>query len=60
MMAVAGDAMVKARGLLLLLSAGMYAAFGRNIYFMFPIAFAGLAGLFAIAAGGTDERKAHF
>ncbi|WP_299925671.1 hypothetical protein [uncultured Pelagimonas sp.] len=65
MLAIAGGAMAKARalwgGVLLLLSAGgMYYAFGFNVFTMFPIAFAGLAGILAVAAGKPDEPKAHF
>ena len=64
-LAIAGGAMAKVRalwgGLLLLASAGgMYWAFGFNVFTMFPIAFAGLAGVLAIAAGKPDEPKAHF
>jgi hypothetical protein len=65
MLAIAGGAMARARalwgGVLLLLStAGMYYAFGFNVFTMFPIAFAGVAGLLAVAAGKPDEPKAHF
>ncbi len=65
MLAIAGGAMARARalwgGILLLLSAaGMYYAFGFNVFTMFPIAFAGLAGVLALAAGKPDEPKAHF
>ncbi|MFD3189521.1 hypothetical protein ACFMPD_04505 [Sedimentitalea sp. HM32M-2] len=65
MLAIAGGAMARARalwgGILLLLSAaGMYHAFGFNVFTMFPIAFAGVAGLLAVAAGKPDEEKAHF
>ena len=65
LLAIAGGAMARARalwgGLLLLASAaGMYAAFGFNVFTMFPIAFAGVAGLLAAAAGKPDEEKAHF
>ncbi|TDK41003.1 hypothetical protein [Antarcticimicrobium luteum] len=65
MLAIAGGAMARARalwgGILLLLSAaGMYHAFGFNVFTMFPIAFAGLAGVLALAAGKPDEPKAHF
>jgi hypothetical protein len=38
----------------------MYAGFGFNVFTMFPIAFAGLAGILAVAAGKPDEEKAHF
>lgn len=65
LLAIAGGAMSKARalwgGVLLLLSAaGMYYAFGFNAFTMFPIGFAGLGGLLALAAGKPDEPKAHF
>ncbi|SFL22748.1 hypothetical protein [Shimia haliotis] len=65
MLAIAGGAMAKARalwgGVLLLLSAaGMYAAFGFNVFTMFPICFAGLGGVLALAAGKPDEPKSHF
>ena len=65
LLAIAGGAMAKVRALwggmlLLLSSAGMYYAFGFGVFTMFPIAFAGVAGLLAIAAGKPDEPKAHF
>jgi len=65
MLAIAGGAMARARalwgGLLLLASAvWMYVGFGFSVFTMFPIAFAGLAGVLAIAAGKPDEGKAHF
>lgn len=65
MLAIAGGAMAKARalwgGLLLLASAaGFYHAFGFNVFTMFPITFAGLGGVLALAAGKPDEEKAHF
>lgn len=65
LLAIAGGAMSKARalwgGILLILSAlGMYLAFGFNVFTMFPIAFAGLGGVLALAAGKPDEPKAHF
>ncbi|GAA6206995.1 hypothetical protein NBRC116601_02880 [Cognatishimia sp. WU-CL00825] len=65
LLAIAGGAMAKARalwgGALLLVSAlWMYVGFGFNVFTMFPIAFAGLAGVLAIAAGKPDEPKAHF
>ncbi|WP_425098800.1 hypothetical protein [Tropicibacter sp. S64] len=65
MLAIAGGAMAKARalwgGVLLLVSAlGMYVAFGFNVFTMFPICFAGLGGVLALAAGQPDEPKAHF
>ncbi|MEQ9693409.1 hypothetical protein [Shimia sp. SDUM112013] len=65
MLAIAGGAMARARalwgGILLLVSAaGMYAAFNFNVFTMFPISFAALGGILAIAAGKPDEPKAHF
>ncbi len=65
LLAIAGGAMARARalwgGILLILSAGgMYYAFGFNVFTMFPIAFAGVGGLLAVAAGKPDEEKAHF
>ena len=65
MLAIAGGAMARARalagGLLMGLSAvGMYAAFGFNVFTMFPIAFASLGAFLGIAAGQPDEPKAHF
>ncbi len=65
LLAIAGGAMARARalwgGVLLLLSAaGMYYAFGFNVFTMFPIAFAGVGGVLGIAAGQPDEPKAHF
>jgi hypothetical protein len=65
MLAIAGGAMARARalwgGLLLLGSAaGMYAGFGFNVFTLFPICFAALGGVLAVAAGKPDEPKAHF
>ena len=65
LLAIAGGAMARARalwgGILLLLSAaGMYYAFGWGVFTMFPIAFAAVAGVLALAAGKPDEPKAHF
>lgn len=65
LLAIAGGAMARARALwggilLLLSSAGMFYAFGFNAFTMFPIAFAGVGGLLAVAAGKPDEPKAHF
>jgi len=65
MLAIAGGAMARARalwgGILLLVSAaGMYVGFGFNVFTLFPICFAGLAGVLAVAAGKPDEPKAHF
>lgn len=65
LLAIAGGAMAHARalvgGVLLLLSAaGMYYAFGFNIFTMFPVVFAAVAGFLGLAAGKPDEPKAHF
>jgi hypothetical protein len=65
LLAIAGGAMAKVRalwggGLLLLSAAGMYYAFGYGVFTMFPIAFAAVGGVLAIAAGKPDEPKAHF
>lgn len=65
LLAIAGGAMAKARalwggGLLIVSAAGMYYAFGFSAFTMFPIGFAGLGGLLALAAGKPDEAKAHF
>ncbi|MCE8510313.1 hypothetical protein KBY28_17810 [Ruegeria pomeroyi] len=65
MLAIAGGAMARSRalwgGVLLLVSAaGMYHAFGFNVFTMFPIAFAAVGGVLGVAAGKPDEAKAHF
>ena len=65
LLAIAGGAMAKMRalwggGLLLLAAALFYTAFGFNVATMFPIGFAALGGILAIAAGKPDEPKAHF
>lgn len=65
LLAIAGGAMARARalwgGILMLLSAlGMYNAFGFGVFTMFPIGFAGLGGILAIAAGKPDKEVAHF
>ncbi|MBE0413270.1 hypothetical protein [Yoonia sp.] len=65
LLAIAGGAMAKARalwgGILMLIAAAcFYTAFGFNVATMFPIGFAALGGLLAIAAGKPDEPKAHF
>ena len=62
---LAGGAMARARalwgGVLMLLSAaGIWYAFGFGVFTMFPIAFCGLGGLLAIAAGRPDEEVSHF
>ena len=65
LLAIAGGAMAKARalvgGILMLIAAGLFwQAFGFNVGTMFPIGFAALGGILAIAAGKPDEPKAHF
>lgn len=65
LLAIAGGAMAKIRalwgGVLMLLSAAaMLYAFDFNVFTMFPIGFAVLGGVLAIAAGKPDEPKAHF
>ncbi|MCJ7874902.1 hypothetical protein Q4577_15065 [Marinovum sp. 2_MG-2023] len=65
LLAIAGGAMAKARalwgGIAMLLACGlMYVAYGFNVGTMFPIAFTGLGGVLALAAGKPDEEKAHF
>ena len=63
-MAIAGGAMAKVRalwgGVLMLIAAALfYTAFGFNVGTMFPLGFAALGGLLAIAAGKPDEPTAH-
>ena len=65
LLCIAGGAMAKSRALwggiaMLLGAAAFYAAFGFNVGTMFPIGFAGLGGLLAIAAGKPDEETSHF
>lgn len=65
LLAIAGGAMAKVRalpaGVMLLVAAGLiYYAFGFNVFTMFPIGMAGLAGVLALAAGKPDEPKSHF
>lgn len=65
LLALAGGAMARARalwggGLMLLSAVGMYHGFGFNVFTMFPIGFAAVGGVLAIAAGQPDEPKAHF
>ena len=65
LLALAGGAMAKVRalwgGVLMLVAAFLfYNAFGYNAGTMFPIGFAALGGILAIAAGKPDEPKAHF
>lgn len=64
-LAIAGGAMARARalwgGILMLLAAGgILFTFGFDVFTMFPIAFCGVGGVLAIAAGRPDEEKAHF
>jgi hypothetical protein len=64
-LAIAGGAMAKIRALwggalMLLSAAGLYIAFGFNVFTMFPLGFCLLGGLLALAAGKPDEPKAHF
>jgi len=65
LLAIAGGAMAKIRalwggGLMIAAAALFYAAFGFNVGTMFPIGFAALGGILAIAAGKPDEPQAHF
>ena len=65
MLCIAGGAMAKSRALwggigLLIAAALFFAAFGFGAGTMFPIGFAALGGILAIAAGKPDEEKAHF
>jgi hypothetical protein len=65
LLAVAGAGMARARalwgGLLLLIATGgLYHAYGLGVFSVFPLAFCGLAGVLAIAAGRPDEETAHF
>jgi len=65
LLCIAGGAMARSRALwggiaMLLGAGGFYAAFGFNVGTMFPIGFAGLGGLLAIAAGRPDEEISHF
>lgn len=64
-LAIAGAGMAISRalwgGLLMLASAlGMYFGFGVNVFTLFPMAFIGVAGVLALAAGRPDEAKRHF
>lgn len=64
-LALAGAGMAKVRalwgGVLLLISvAGMYLGMGLGFFTLWPMAFCGVAGLMALAAGRPDEPKAHF
>lgn len=65
LLAIAGGAMARSRALwggvlLLLSSAGMYYAFGFNVFTVFPIVFAATGGVLALAAGKPDEARSHF
>ena len=46
--------------LMVLASVGILYAFGFGVFTMFPIAFCGVGGMLAIAAGRPDEERAHF
>ncbi|MBF9044659.1 hypothetical protein HKCCE4037_15045 [Rhodobacterales bacterium HKCCE4037] len=64
-LAIAGGAMAKSRALwggvlMLAAAAGILYAFGFGVFTMFPIAFCGLGGVLALAAGRPDEEHAHF
>lgn len=64
LLAIAGGAMARnlalVGGVLMLAScAAFYSAFGFHIGTMFPIGFAGLGGLLAIASRQPDAPKAH-
>jgi len=65
LLCIAGGAMAKSRALwggiaMVLGAAAFYSAFGFNVATMFPIGFAGLGGMLAIAAGKPDEETTHF
>ena len=65
LLAIAGGAMARAQalwgGVLLLGSAAaIHAGFGVNVFTVFPLVFAAVAGVLALAAGKPDEPKAHF
>ena len=58
-LAIAGGAMARSRndwagGLLIAAAAGMWLAFGFNVFTMFPITMTGLAGVLALAARTPD------
>lgn len=64
LLAIAGGAMATSRGLwggiaMLLAAACFYQAFGFNVATMFPIGFAGLGGILAIAARQPDVPTSH-
>jgi len=64
LLAIAGGAMARDRALwggiaMLLAAACFYFAFGFNVGTMFPIGFAGLGGLLAVAAKRPDAPVSH-
>lgn len=64
LLAIAGGAMARDRALwggiaMLLSCAAFYSAFGFNVGTMFPIGFAGLGGVLAIASRTPDAPHAH-
>ena len=64
-LAVAGAGMARARALwggvlLLCATGGLYYAYGLGVFTVFPLAFCGVAGLMALAAGRPDEERPHF
>ncbi|WP_136634664.1 hypothetical protein [Pseudooceanicola onchidii] len=64
-LALAGAGMAPHRalvgGLLLIVSVvGMYMGMGLGFFTLWPMAFCGVAGIMALAAGRPDEPKAHF
>jgi hypothetical protein len=59
-LAIAGGAMARSQaliggGLMLASAVGMYWGFGFNVFTMFPIAMAALAGVFALLARKPDS-----
>lgn len=65
LLALVGGGMARTRaligGILLLAAAGgFWHAFGFGVFTMFPIVFAGAAGVLAISAGKPDREQAHF
>jgi len=59
-LSIAGGAMARSQaliggGLLIASGVGMYWGFGFNVFTMFPIAMAGLAGVLAVAARQPDS-----
>lgn len=64
-LAIAGAGMARARALwggflLLTATVGLYLTYGLGVFTVFPLAFCGVAGLLALAAGRPDEEIAHF